>query len=324
MAKGNPFLGFARGSVGDMTFYRSEGEQITRARNRHPRNPRTARQAITRAVNSSVSRIYSAGQVIFDHSFQGIKPGAATQRKFMSINNRILRQMVLSDLANGTSKARLGVPGVTVAVPCDGIMISDGNYPVVFFSWDAASKCFLSPNPATTPGAEDLTVAQFAEQFGLVAGDIFTFGALSLDNSGSAVPAWETAGGAVDESVWPSKFQFQQLLVKDVSAVTRVISGSEPFTTFFESYKQEGEVSLLDLMLGEQIALDTMTNNFSDDGCIFLIRSRYGEDLRSTSFLMPANAGDYGIKSDLVVAAWTNPTALQDPDLILDGSEFVD
>lgn len=319
MAKGNLFLGFARGSVGDVTLYRSEGEQISRARNRHPFNPRSARQSIQRAVNSSVSRIYAAGQVLFNHSFQGIAPGKNCQRKFIQMNNRILRQMVLDDLANNTDNARLGVPGVSVAVPCDGIMVSNGNYPIVFFSWDATTKSFHCP----TPGSEDLSVAQFAEKFGLVAGDIFTFGALSLDNSGAAIPAWEDVSGLVDHKVWPSKFQFQQLLVKDVSGVTRECSGSEPFSTFFENYKQEGEVSLLDCILGDSIALDTMTNNFSDDGCIFLIRSKYGEDLRSTSFLMPANAGDYGIKSQLVIPAWTNPAALQDPDLILDGSEFV-
>lgn len=322
MAKGNLFLGFARGSVGDVTLYRSEGEQVARARNRHPYNPRSARQSIQRAVSSSVARIYSAGQVLFNHSFQGIKAGKENQRQFMKVNNRILRQMVLNDLAGNTSRARLGVPGVSIAVPCEGIMVSDGNYPIVYFSWDAQTKSFRQPSVEYLP--EGMTVAQYAERYGLVAGDIFTFGALSLDNSGSAVPAWETAGGAVDESVWPSKFQFQQLLVKDVSSVTREVSGSEPLSTFFENYSQEGEVSLLDILLGESIALDTMTNNFSDDGCIFLIRSRYGEDLRSTSFLMPANAGDYGIKSQLVVDAWSNPAALQDPDLILDGSEFVD
>lgn len=320
MAKGNLFLGMGRGSVGDVTFYRSEGEQISRARNRHPSNPRTARQAITRAVNSSVSRIYSAGQVLFNHSFQGVKPGKATQRKFMEINNRLLRQMVLSDLANGTSKARLGVPGVSVAVPCDGIMISDGNYPVVFFVWVAERKIWTMPGPT-----EGLKRSEYASENGLVPGDIFTFGALSLDNSGSATPAWETASGAVDESVWPSKFQYQQLMVKEgILEDETVMTNDSTLSEIFDVVATVGELNLGEVAFSGSIGLDAMTMNFSDDGCIFLIRSRFNEDLRSTSFLLPANAGDYGIKSDLVVAAWTNPAALQDPDLILDGSEFVD
>lgn len=321
MAKGNLFLGFARGSIGDVTLYRSEGEQVSRARNRHPYNPRSARQSIQRAVNSSVSRIYAAGQVLFDHSFQGFKPGKENQRQFMKVNNRILRQMVLSDLSNGTSKARLGVPGVSVAVPCEGIMISSGNLPMALFQWVAQTKSF----DVITVGS-GVTVAKAAELWGLVPGDIFTFGALSLDNSGSAVPAWETADGAVDKSVWPSKFQFQQLKVKDsVFTDDTQVSNETTVGAFFDSYLASGEIDLTqETILNLSVALDTMTMQFSDDGCIFLIRSRYGEDLRSTSFLMPANAGDYGIKSDLVVDAWTNPAALQDPDLILDGSEFVD
>lgn len=321
MAKGNLFLGFARGSVGDITLYRSEGEQIARARNRHPYNPRTARQAIQRAVNSSVSRIYAAGQVLFDHSFQGLRPGKENQRKFMQMNNRILRQMVLNDLANNTDSARLGVPGVSVAVPCPGVIVSDGNYPVVGFIWEDEVKAWsmLQPN------AEE-TVAAYCARVGWVPGDIYTFGALSLDANDSVTPVWEDASGLLDHAVWQSAFQWQQLKVKD-SVVTddTVITANSELSLIFDNFASAGEISLGGVKLVGEIALDTMTNNFSDNGCIFLIRSKYGEDKRSTSFLMPAqNLMDYGIKSNLVVTAWTNPAALQDPDLILDGSEFVD
>lgn len=310
-----------RGSVGDVTFYRSEGEQISRARNRHPYNPRSARQAIQRAVNSSVSRIYSAGQVLFDHSFQGLKPGKENQRKFMKMNNRILRQMVLNDLAGNEDVARLGVPGVSVAVPCEGIMVSDGNYPVVGFIWGAATKEWSLPQPSPNE-----TVAAYCARLGFVPGDIFTFGALSLDNNDSVTPAWEDASGLKDHSVWPSAFQWQQLKVKDtVVTETTVITGDSELSVIFDNYAAAGEIDLGSNLIVDPIHLGTMTNNFSDDGCMFLIRSRYNEDLRSTSYMVPAqNVKDYGIKSQLVVAAWTNPAALQDPDLVLDGSEFVD
>lgn len=321
MAKGNLFLGFARGSVGDITLYRSEGEQISRARNRHPYNPRSARQAIQRAVNSSVSRIYAAGQVLFDHSFQGFKPGKENQRQFMKMNNRILRQMVLNDLANNTDVARLGVPGVSVAVPCQGIMVSDGNYPMNYFPWNSTNKYFDVP-----AALEGETVAQYATRMGLVAGDIYTFGALSLDNNNSVTPAWSDASGLQDHSVYPSAFQWQQLKVLDTAFTdSTVITTDTDLSSLFENFESVGELNLLEVKIDGVIGLDTMTMNFSDNGCMFCIRSHYGEDLRSTSFLLPAqNVQDYGIKSSLVVAAWTNPAALQDPDLILDGSEFVE
>lgn len=321
MAKGNLFLGFARGSVGDVTFYRSEGEQVSRSRNRHPYNPRSARQAIQRAVSSSVARIYSAGQVIFNHSFQGFKPGKECQRQFMKLNNRILRQMVLNDLANETDIARLGVPGVSVAVPCEGIMVSDGNYPVVAFAWDAERLTWQLPRVETGEN-----VAHYCDRVGLIPGDIFTFGALSLDNNDSVTPAWSDASGDKDHTVYPSAFQFQQLIVKDgVGSNVQPVDTSGTYDQFFDSYAQAGEINLLEHNFGDPIGLDSMTNNFSDNGCMFLIRSRFNEDKRSTSFLVPAQTvKDYGINSEIVVDAWTNPAALQDPDLILDGSEFVD
>lgn len=322
MAKGNLFLGFARGSVGDVTLYRSEGEQISRARNRHPSNPRSARQSIQRAVSSSVARIYAAGQVIFNHSFQGFRQGKECQRQFMKINNRILRQMYFSDVANNADQSRFGVPGVSVAVPCEGIMVSDGNYPVVFFTWDSTTHSWAIPS---TVGERE-TIAEYAARVGLLPDDIFTFGALSLDNTGDAVPAWQDASGLADHSVWPSLFQFQQLKVKsDIMTQESPVDQQGDLSQFFESYAQSGEINLIEHQMSMKIGLDSMTNNFSDDGCIFLIRSKYGEDLRSTSYMMPAQvSATYGIKPNLVVPAWSNPAALQDPDLILDGSEFVD
>lgn len=44
MSKGNMLLGYARGKVGSLVFARRKGEQITRARNTAPTNPRTRSQ----------------------------------------------------------------------------------------------------------------------------------------------------------------------------------------------------------------------------------------------------------------------------------------
>lgn len=49
MAKGNMLLGYSKGSVGDVTFYRSGGSQRSRARNRNPNNPRTEKQQTQRS-----------------------------------------------------------------------------------------------------------------------------------------------------------------------------------------------------------------------------------------------------------------------------------
>ena len=75
MSKGNLFQGMARGSVGDVTFTRVNGQQVARVRNRKPKNPRTNKQLYQRAIMATVMRAYSAGRAIFDHSFEGVKFG---------------------------------------------------------------------------------------------------------------------------------------------------------------------------------------------------------------------------------------------------------
>ena len=71
MAKGNLFQGMGRGKVGDVVFSRLNGEQISRVRNRHPKNPRSNSQLFQRAIMATVMQAYSAGKAIFDHSFEG-------------------------------------------------------------------------------------------------------------------------------------------------------------------------------------------------------------------------------------------------------------
>lgn len=75
MAKGNMFLGMARGKVGDVVFYRADGQQLSRVRNRNPRNPRTNAQLFQRAIMATVVQAYAAGKELFDHSFQGFQSG---------------------------------------------------------------------------------------------------------------------------------------------------------------------------------------------------------------------------------------------------------
>ena len=95
MSKGNLFLGFARKSVGDVTFYRARGEQITRARNRNPKNPRTPLQLCQRVLMRTASQAYSLFQPIADHSFQGLETGTPNQSRFMQLNVQAMREQLV-------------------------------------------------------------------------------------------------------------------------------------------------------------------------------------------------------------------------------------
>lgn len=58
MAKGNLFLGYGRGKVGSLVFSRRKGEQITRARNTAPANPRTNAQMAQRMKMYAPVQLY--------------------------------------------------------------------------------------------------------------------------------------------------------------------------------------------------------------------------------------------------------------------------
>ena len=60
-------LGKARGSVGDLTFSVLNSEQITRAKAKSVKNPRTDAQMIQRLLMSTTVHAYSGMQEIVDH-----------------------------------------------------------------------------------------------------------------------------------------------------------------------------------------------------------------------------------------------------------------
>ena len=72
MGKGNAFLGTLRRSVGDVTFYRREGEQVARVRVRSISNPKTDGQSVQRSFFAPVARFFSPFAVPLRQSFEGL------------------------------------------------------------------------------------------------------------------------------------------------------------------------------------------------------------------------------------------------------------
>ncbi len=88
MAKGNMFLGYSRGSVGDVTFSRVNGQQVQRARNRNPKNPRTLSQVKQRERFSSAVDFYKYSiQNFFKFAFEGKRERESDFNAFMRENS---------------------------------------------------------------------------------------------------------------------------------------------------------------------------------------------------------------------------------------------
>lgn len=86
MATGNWLLGGVKGKVGDIVLSKANGEQITRARNRYPKNPKTTKQAMQRMSFAALSTFYTAFEdEILNHSWQGIRYGGKSHNHFYKL-----------------------------------------------------------------------------------------------------------------------------------------------------------------------------------------------------------------------------------------------
>ena len=85
--KGNMFLGYARGSVGDVVFSRVNGQQTGRARNRRPNNPRSEKQMMQRALFSNAVKFHTKGvQRLFKFAFEDKSANESDYNAFMKHN----------------------------------------------------------------------------------------------------------------------------------------------------------------------------------------------------------------------------------------------
>lgn len=328
MAKGNLFQGMGRGKVGDVVFSRLNGEQISRVRNRHPKNPRSNSQLYQRAIMATVMQAYSAGKAIFDHSFEGYAVGAQNQRRFLSLNAKMLRQLVATDintpLATNAQKARVVGPGVSVPVACPFI-ISRGSYQQTLWSVDAKTGEFALPKPTSNE-----TVSHYASRVGLVAGDIYTF-VIFAEKKDIAYQSNMHDDALASQNY--CTFGYVRFIVKD--GLSNVNTAIANFGQIFTVQSSGGDFETTDDLLNTwEISGSYFLGNFirknngsyTETGGIGLIRSRLDQDLRSDSELI-MDYGDnadnmFGIASDYILDEWKNATtSVGDSDLILEGGD---
>ena len=90
MSKGNMLMGYARGAVGDLVFSRVKGNQVTKARNRQPSNPKTSKQVYQRAKFINAVRFYQRGvQNLFKFAYEDKTAQESDFNAFMRHNTAI-------------------------------------------------------------------------------------------------------------------------------------------------------------------------------------------------------------------------------------------
>lgn len=196
MAKGNMLLGKARGSVGDLTFSVSNGEQISRAKAKSVKNPRTDAQMIQRVIMATTVQAYSGMQAIVDHSFQGVAYQGPSMNKFNSLNSKALRSAYAAAIGKDTDLPKFNRNGMK-SIAANEYIMSTGSLPTIELPTRTAEDSYadeiitdyteFGERPYVHYGSTgvavvldgNITYAQLIARFGLQAGDQLTLCALT-------------------------------------------------------------------------------------------------------------------------------------------------
>lgn len=347
MSTGNLFQGMARGSVGDVTFSRLNGKQIARVRNRNPRNPKTNPQLYGRAIMATVMRAYSAGREIFDHSFEGVAVGAASQNRFLSLNNRVLREYLAADINNSAlaNKSINTFVGPKVQSPVPGrYVISEGSLDAGLFGayYAGGGSGRIDYSGLTTP-IEGQTAAVYFNSLitdgKIAADDLYTICAFYCDPS--SVPLFE-----IRESKEPATKQYAtsfvyarlrpnmalleaaEQLANTLTVIGESGTGADAGVFYIDSYGGTGDAAsyvnyLTAIAFGDEISIQI--DGDSLPGTIGVIHSKVNTTLRSSSEMVPTGWGvgadtPFGITAPAILDAWKQGAAqVGTSDLILEG-----
>lgn len=329
MAKGNMFQGQARGSVGDVVFYRMDNMQIARVRNRKPQNPKTQRQMAQRAIMSTIMQAYSHGKEIFDHSFEGKKVPMGSMREFLSRNANALRQALIYDFdVKSTThvNAIVNAPKTNSPQP-NQYVVSAGSLQNVMFAITDASQQTPTASVSVPSALDGETMREYAQRVGLHVGDIYTIVGFALNTSKTIFSTPNGIGaGAYQEQ---GQFFFLRLIVTD-GIESDELANSKNFTDIFVEDATQG----IDKLGPSTIPFAGYTGNlselvhFSDEGWVpvsmGIIRSELNSGLRSNETLHWCKWNNaYGINWANLYLAWDKSVdALGNSDLILEGANF--
>lgn len=167
-------LGFSRGSVGDLTFYRRNAQQITRARARVVKNPKTLQQQMQRAIMRTSVEAYKVLKEVCDHSWESVAYGANSYAEFQKQNMAMLRRLAAAGGENTKSFLPSGFNGL-VAMPW---VLSKGSISWVGLKEDETAAegdyIFFNASFPESTTISTMTYAQFASALGLRQGDQVT------------------------------------------------------------------------------------------------------------------------------------------------------
>lgn len=300
MAKGNMLLGYSRGSVGDVTFAKVKGQQVARARNRNPHNPRTNKQSIQRGRFAAAVKFYTRGnQKFYKFAFENKRQVESDYNAFMREN--VKRAPAISREAFANYDYPIFAPFIMAkgSLPTLDCSIANSKA-VVLLGVDAPTTL-----PTTVGALSEALVASEA----YAAGDIITLVTInsnfdgtypSADGVGEGKPSWD----------------IKQIILDATSTDTLAD------TLGMAAVAQDGKLALTDAtgvtLLSGTLAAFTMVHSRNADGG--LKASTQELILNTTAETAYEGAFDAGYKS-AVIASWQADGSVDAmPEAILKGS----
>lgn len=284
MSKGNMLLGQARGSVGDLTFFRRNGEQITRAKVTQVANPRTAAQLIQRMIFATAAVAYSRLKSICDHSFEGVQYGTKSQARFMSLNLDRLRANYVTSSDQEVLANQPLIESIAYAARGDaaysgqGLIISRGSLPEVAVQTQALSQLFDGFGIGTLSPTS--TIAQVLAALNAVPGDQITI--VAMDDVGE--------GDNFSPVIKKSRY------VVDVNATTEQLAAAWDPTgaaAAFDQVKTKVGTAVLEIPNGATHLMPAVADNTPVAAAVIISRQETGGKwLRSNAVLV--NTTDEG------------------------------
>lgn len=195
MSKGNLFLGFGRGKVGDVVFTRIAGEQVARARNRSPKNPQTPIQLLQRVCMKTASLGYSMLQDICNHSFQGRQEGTECQSRFTTLNVAQLRSNLQVIIDSGNPEEILYGTDSNYSKKSSSqaefmpYIVSEGTIQSLDVRFFLTSIGLILNGDLSGKTSATLTYQDVVDALGLQTGDQLTFMLLTIDDLNNLSPS---------------------------------------------------------------------------------------------------------------------------------------
>lgn len=174
----SPWVGSAKGKMGDGVYYRRRGVQCARARAIEIANPQSEQQMVTRAAFATATKLAaSLNADIVSHSFEQLQYGEKSRNYFIGMAVKLFRQRI-NEAIGGEYFDYAPVVGkmATFGNVANGLRISQGSLPTRGGQLLNRADDFSDANYALIPFGETLasasamasaTVADFAKIFGV-------------------------------------------------------------------------------------------------------------------------------------------------------------